>query len=60
LIKIIGKMHDKAITGMMITADQKFLFESSYDEVLKQRNYEDKTLVKDYGRISNDLIISLY
>jgi hypothetical protein len=53
-------MQDKAITGMMITADQKFLFKSSYDEVLKQQNYEDKTLVKDYVRISNGLIISLY
>lgn len=59
MIKDIGKMDFKAISGKVITADQKFLFTSSYDEELKQRNYQDKTLVKEYGRISNVFIEKL-
>ena len=46
MIKDFGKMHDKAITGIMISVDQKIFFISSFDEVLKQWNYEDSILVK--------------
>jgi hypothetical protein len=41
------------VTGIVITADQKFFFTSSYEGILKQWNYGDNTLVRDHGRIAS-------
>ena len=58
LIKDFGRVHDYAITGIVITVDQKFWFTCSTNGELKQWNYGDNTLVRDHGNI-NDLICSL-
>ena len=58
LIKDFGELYDDAITGIIITLDQKFFFTSSCDGALKQWNYEDNTLVKLHGEIP-DLVASL-
>jgi hypothetical protein len=51
LIKEFGHILGCGITGIVITADQKFFFTSSFDGVLKQSNYGDNTLVRDHGKI---------
>jgi WD40 repeat protein len=53
LIKDFRLAHEREITGIVITADQKFFFTSSYEGVLKQWNYEDNTLVRNHGEITN-------
>jgi WD40 repeat protein len=53
LIKDFGRVHDHQITGIIVTEDQKFFYTSSDDGVLKQWNYQDNTLAKDYGEILN-------
>jgi WD40 repeat protein len=59
VIKHFSKIHDYWITGIMITVDQKFFFTSSENGVLKQWNYEDNTLVRDHGKITDNGIWSL-
>jgi WD40 repeat protein len=39
LIKDLGKVHDGITSGIVITEDEKFIFTSSMDRVLKQWNY---------------------
>jgi WD40 repeat protein len=55
LIKDFGQAHDGRISSIMITTDQKFFFTSSLDGKLKQWNCEDSTLVRDYGKITNEI-----
>ena len=59
VIKDFGRAHDGCITGIMIPVDQKLFFTSSENGVLKQWNYEDNTLVRDHGKITNNYIRSL-
>jgi hypothetical protein len=58
VIKDFGEVHDSGISGIMVTADQKFFFASSANGELKQWNYGDKTLVRDLGEVI-DFISSL-
>jgi hypothetical protein len=58
LIKHFGEAYYDWISGIVITADQKFFFTSSCNGQLKQWNYEDNTLVRDHGKI-NYLIWSM-
>ena len=53
VIRLFGQVHDSMITGLIITADQKFFFAASASGKLKQWNYQDNTLVRDYGKITN-------
>jgi hypothetical protein len=48
IIKDWGKIHDGRMTGIVKTADEKFLFTSSSSGILKQWNYGEKTLVRDH------------
>jgi WD40 repeat protein len=59
VIKDFGQVHDDKITGIVITADQKFIFTSSVDGVLKQWDFEETTLVRDHGKIAGYYIFSL-
>jgi hypothetical protein len=59
LIKDFRRVHYTAITGIVKTEDKKLFFASSRDGQLKQWNFEDNTLVKDHGKITNNLINSL-
>ena len=59
LIKDFLRPHNNYITGITVTLDQKFFFTSSDDGVLKQWNYEDNTMVKDHGKIT-DCVESLF
>jgi WD40 repeat protein len=52
-IKDFGYLHDSSISGIVITADEKFFFTSGSDGTLKQWNYEDTTLFRDYGKITD-------
>ena len=54
-IKDFGRAHNYPITGIVITMDQKFFFTSSSDGVLKQWNYKDRTLLRDYGEIIDEI-----
>jgi WD40 repeat protein len=54
VIKDFGRVHDW-MGGIMISADEKLFFTSSSDGVLKQWNFEDNTLVKDHGKITNEI-----
>jgi WD40 repeat protein len=51
-IKDFGEIHDDNINGLVFTADEKFFFSSSWDGGLKQWNYKDQTLVKDYRKMT--------
>jgi hypothetical protein len=53
VIKDFGQVHDDIINGIVISADRKFFFTSSYNGELKQWNYEDNTLVIGHGKINN-------
>ena len=55
VIKDFGKVHDGHITGIVITGDQNFWLTSSSDGQLKQWNYGDNTLVRDHGKIADDI-----
>jgi hypothetical protein len=57
-IKIYGKIHDSSISGIVITADEKFFFWSLYDGKLGKCNFKDITLVRDYEKIT-DIIYCL-
>jgi WD40 repeat protein len=57
-IKDFGPAVFFRVTGIMLTADQKFFFTSSSDGKLKQWNYEDNNLARDHGMI-NKRIVSL-
>ena len=57
-IKDFGQIHDEQITAIVITADEKFFFTSSYDGELKQWKYGDLTLVR-YCEKFNDAILSM-
>jgi WD40 repeat protein len=59
VIKNCGRFHHEYISGIKITVDQKFLFTSLYDGVLKQWNYEDNSSVRDHGQITDNYIVSL-
>jgi hypothetical protein len=37
------------VAGIVTTEDEKFLFTSTIDGVLKKWNYKDANLVRDYG-----------
>jgi WD40 repeat protein len=58
VIKDFGRALNSEVSGIVMTADQKFFFTSSADGKLKQWNYEDNTLARDDGRI-NSKIVSL-
>jgi WD40 repeat protein len=51
--EFFGRAHDNFISGIVITEDQKFFLTSSMYGELKQWNYEDNTLVKDHGKITD-------
>jgi WD40 repeat protein len=55
VIKDYGQVHEKQITGIMITADQKFFFTSSYSGVLRQWNYKKNFAVRWHGEITNSI-----
>jgi hypothetical protein len=59
LIKDFGKIHENAISGIVITLNQKFFFTCSCFGVLKQWDYQDNSLVRDYGKMTYDYILSL-
>jgi WD40 repeat protein len=50
-----GQAFGFGITGIVITPDQNFFFTSSFDVVLKQWNYEDNTLARNYGNITDGI-----
>ena len=54
-IKDFGQIHNEKITGIVITADEKFFFTSSEKGKLKQWNYGGTTLVKSYGKITGGI-----
>jgi hypothetical protein len=54
-IKRYGKIQDAGITGIVITADEKFLFTCSVRGILKQWNYGDMTLVREYRKIADGI-----
>jgi hypothetical protein len=56
VIKDFGIVHDFITIGIMITEDQKFFLTSSFYGELKQWNYEDNTLAKDHGKITNRIM----
>jgi WD40 repeat protein len=53
LIKDFGRAHEDGISGIMISGEEQFFFTSSFDGVLRQWNFEDNTLVRDHGKITN-------
>ena len=59
VIKHFGRVGDNCISGIMVTEDEKFFFTSSSAGELKQWNYEDNTLFRDHGEITDNFSCSL-
>ena len=55
IIKNFGNILDDGISGIVITADEKFFFTSCGAGVLQQWNYEDRSLVRNYGEITDQI-----
>jgi WD40 repeat protein len=54
--KDFGRIHDHLISGIVVTADEKFFFTSSVDGKLIQWNYGDTSLVRVYKQITGGII----
>jgi hypothetical protein len=55
VIKDSGRAHECYITRIVITADHRFFFISSYIGNLEQRDYKAGTLVMEHGNIKNNI-----
>jgi hypothetical protein len=54
-IKGFWKILNLRVRGIVITADEKFFFVYSLYGRFRQWNYEDGTLVRDYGEITDNI-----
>jgi WD40 repeat protein len=50
-VKDFGNIHHDGINAMCVSFDNRFLFTTSYDGVLKQISVAGQAVVKDFGQV---------